>query len=122
VHDLLVEWGTSVDRLDSYIDGLEEDMDAAAEQLAAVSSAQSTIQSGIDSLDSAIKQYRQAVSGYRDALALAEGSAAFTMGDPPEETQATFLAPQQYAVSVAVGGRPSTRPTFIKLQRVSPAL
>ena len=101
VHDLLVEWGTSVDRLDSYIDGLEEDMDAAAEQLAAVSSAQSTIQSGIDSLDGAIKQYRQAVSGYRDALALAEGSAEITQGDLREETQA-ILDAQLDAVSVAV--------------------
>lgn len=101
VHDLLVEWGTSVDRLDSYIDDLEEDMDAAAEKLAAISSAQSTIQSGIDSLDSAIKQYRQAVSGYRDALALTEDSAEITQGDLREETQAILNA-QLDAVSVGV--------------------
>lgn len=101
VHELLVAWGTSVDRLDSYMDDLEDDMDAAAEQLSALSSAQSTIQSGIDSLDSAIKQYRQAISGYRDALALTEDSAEITQGDLREETQA-ILGAQLDAVSVAV--------------------
>ncbi|HNW05149.1 MAG TPA: efflux RND transporter periplasmic adaptor subunit [Oscillospiraceae bacterium] len=101
VHDLLVEWGASVDRLDSYIDGLEEDMDSAAEKLAALSSAKTSMQGGLDSLDGAIKQYRQAISGYRDALQLAEDSADITQGDLREETQA-ILDAQLGAVSAGV--------------------